>query len=311
MFSNYVLVNESRIAGMDLSHYLDLTRCFTFFPENLDNLPTKSLTPGSVGLNACTLRGFGRTRFNIDVSLRTADGKGHWRAKALIDSGAEGIFLDRKFAAANKIPRQELSGTVPVYNVDGTENSSGGITHITALEMQAQTHKENLRFYITDLGGSDVILGLPWLEKHNPDIDWRSKEVSFGADADDESGDTSESEGPSIRRIDATRAERRRWKRQGVLEHFKDEIWISAGHTYSTLIAEKAGAEKRKKSFDETVPEHYREFRDLFDEEEPNKLPEHKPYDHKIELKEGTPDQGMSRVHPCRYLHPCHRYLWR
>ncbi|KAG2053966.1 hypothetical protein BDR06DRAFT_884957 [Suillus hirtellus] len=32
-------------------------------------------------------------------------------------------------------------------------------------------------FLITSLGGEDAILGMTWLKKENPDIDWTKKEV--------------------------------------------------------------------------------------------------------------------------------------
>jgi hypothetical protein len=34
-------------------------------------------------------------------------------------------------------------------------------------------------FYVTALGDQNLILGLPWLEKHNPIIDWMEKTLEF------------------------------------------------------------------------------------------------------------------------------------
>ena len=34
-------------------------------------------------------------------------------------------------------------------------------------------------FYVTTIGDQDLILGLPWLEKHNPIIDWKEKTLEF------------------------------------------------------------------------------------------------------------------------------------
>ena len=33
---------------------------------------------------------------------------------------------------------------------------------------------------IVDLGRPQVVLGMPWLTKHNPHIDWEKKTVTFG-----------------------------------------------------------------------------------------------------------------------------------
>ncbi|KDQ33977.1 hypothetical protein PLEOSDRAFT_1080989 [Pleurotus ostreatus PC15] len=34
-----------------------------------------------------------------------------------------------------------------------------------------------MTLYVTNLGNVDVILGLTWLKKHNPEIDWKTGEV--------------------------------------------------------------------------------------------------------------------------------------
>ena len=34
-------------------------------------------------------------------------------------------------------------------------------------------------FFVTTLGDQNLILGLPWLEKHNPNIDWKEKTLEF------------------------------------------------------------------------------------------------------------------------------------
>ncbi len=49
-------------------------------------------------------------------------------------------------------------------------------------------------------------------------------------------------------------------------------------------LAAKANAEKKTKMFEEMVPEWCRDFKDLFDKENFDKLPEPKPWDHAIEL---------------------------
>ncbi|THH07106.1 hypothetical protein EW145_g3606 [Phellinidium pouzarii] len=52
-------------------------------------------------------------------------------SNALIDSGAEGKFIDSKFVAKHRIPVRKLVKPIPVHNVDGTPNQNGTITHYT------------------------------------------------------------------------------------------------------------------------------------------------------------------------------------
>ena len=40
-------------------------------------------------------------------------------------------------------------------------------------------------FYVMTIGDQDLILGLPWLEKHNPIIDWKEKTLEFRASSED------------------------------------------------------------------------------------------------------------------------------
>jgi len=64
--------------------------------------------------------------------------------------------------------------TVP-YN--GTDNSEGAITHEIEVNMFYKGHVERVRMDICKLGKIDVILGMPWLAAHNPEIDWKKGEV--------------------------------------------------------------------------------------------------------------------------------------
>jgi hypothetical protein len=50
--------------------------------------------------------------------------------------------------------------------------------------------------------------------------------------------------------------------------------------------------------FEEIVPEEYRQHTKVFSEIESKRLPEHKPYDHAINLKPETPETIQSKVYP-------------
>ena len=40
-------------------------------------------------------------------------------------------------------------------------------------------------FYVTTIGDQDLIFRLPWLEKHNPVIDWKEKTLEFQSSSED------------------------------------------------------------------------------------------------------------------------------
>ena len=99
--------------------------------------------------------------------------------KALLDSGATGMFIDKKFAEGNRIAMWSLDKPIQVYNVDGTLNQGGSITYEVTLMMSHKGHKEKVVFKVCDLGKSTVIIGYTWLQKHNSMIDWKTDGIKF------------------------------------------------------------------------------------------------------------------------------------
>lgn len=59
---------------------------------------------------------------HIEVQLQTMDTGVKIGVIALLDSGATGLFIDRKFVEENHLNTRKLSRAIPVYNVDGTLN---------------------------------------------------------------------------------------------------------------------------------------------------------------------------------------------
>ena len=212
----------------------------------------------------------------------------------MIDSGAEGLFINRKFVERHEFPTVPLHRPIPVKNIDGTNNQGGAITHTVALHLSARTHEEDLRFFVTDLGGDDLILGLPWLEKHNPPVDWNSGiQLGKRAETPSEDGDV-----PPLQRISASRRLRREWKKSNLVEDCTDEIYVGAGYTYSQAIAAKQDEGKRARTYEEIVPEYAREFDKVFSEEESHRLPARRPWDHAVELKVDAPETHKSKIYP-------------
>ena len=99
--------------------------------------------------------------------------------KALIDSGSEGKFIDQNFAQSLGIKQMALEEPIKVFNVDGTWNKRGTITHYMELDLLIGEWIKKLRLYVTGLGKQKVLLGFTWLRKENPDIDWKQRKIRW------------------------------------------------------------------------------------------------------------------------------------
>jgi len=99
--------------------------------------------------------------------------------KALLDSGATGLFMDMTFAREKGFKMERMKNPLLVKNVDRTVNVGGAITHQVKCNMFFKKHVERVRMDICNLGKTEVILGMPWLAAHNPEIDWEKGEVKM------------------------------------------------------------------------------------------------------------------------------------
>jgi len=99
--------------------------------------------------------------------------------KALLDSGATGLFMDMTFAREKGFKMERIKNPLLVKNVDGTVNTGGAIMHQVECNMFFKGHVERVRMNVYNLGKTEVILGMPWLAVHNPEIDWEKGEVKM------------------------------------------------------------------------------------------------------------------------------------
>ena len=104
--------------------------------------------------------------------MKLENGRLQTTTAAMVDSGATGLFMSRRFAEEKGLRRLRLKKPIQVFNIDGTLNQSGSIEEFAQLAIMVDGHKHWVDFLITDLGGENVILGLPWLRRLNPEVDW-------------------------------------------------------------------------------------------------------------------------------------------
>ncbi|EKM54642.1 uncharacterized protein PHACADRAFT_197072 [Phanerochaete carnosa HHB-10118-sp] len=175
------------------------------------------------------------------------------------------------------------------HKADGAhkDTSAGAITYYAKLKVKIRLRApEEYDFFITDIGPENIILELPWLKKVNPTIDWETGKMTL-PDSSEASPDSPVS--PSLNKVEANRAERRAWVKAGILDNATDKVYCLAGYTYSQKVAVKQNKEKYLKTFEQLVPKEYHRHAHVFSETDSTRLPEHRAWDHAIDLKADAP----------------------
>jgi Retroviral aspartyl protease len=116
---------------------------------------------------------------DIKVEIVTTDTQETKSVKALLDCGADGLFIDQDYVRKNQLTTRALTCPIPVYNVDGMANEAGSICEVIDVVLQYRDHAERAQFTVTGLGNQDMILGYSWLREHNPEVDWSTGEVKM------------------------------------------------------------------------------------------------------------------------------------
>ena len=128
---------------------------------------------------------------------------------------------------------------------------------------------------VLSLGWQQVILGMPWLHKWNPRIDWLSNTVSIPRSPASPPPDYIPQQ--YLLRWLGLDADQKISCRLN-----KRQAWLNGEQinktTISTQIAQAAQLS------DPIIPEWCKDFRDVFLEKTHNQLPPHCPYDYTIEL---------------------------
>jgi hypothetical protein len=119
----------------------------------------------------------GRNSLHILLDLQSVKTAARVSVKALVDCGATRDFIDSEYVISRNLPVRRLSQPIPVLNMDGSPNQAGGITSMVDMVVDYKGHSERIQLAVTRLGKQHVILGYSWLQKHNPEINWETKEV--------------------------------------------------------------------------------------------------------------------------------------
>jgi hypothetical protein len=131
---------------------------------------------------------------------------------AFLDCGAQTSLIGEHLVSRHNLPRHLLDTPLSLRTFDGRPSTSGTVTQgvLTHLRIKSvNSHSEFKSFGIARMP-YDIMLGLDWLRRHNPAIDWSSETLTFsccnsGPRPKDASASlpTESSDDPSIDHIDS------------------------------------------------------------------------------------------------------------
>ena len=157
-----------------------------------------------------------------------------------------------------------------VKNIDGTYNSGGAITYQVEVNVYYKNHVERMRIDVCDLGRMEVILGMPQLAAHNPEINWETEEVKM-------------MRCPPLCGGVKIKEKRKKGRRVVMLEEKKIVKWAIDDKEDQGREEE---IEEDHRKIEEIVPGRFLKWRKVFGKVELERMPMRKVWDHIIDLKE-------------------------
>jgi hypothetical protein len=235
----------------------------------------------------------------VDVEIESTDTVVKRCTQALIDCGATGCFIDIEWAKLNNVPTRPLTKTILViYNVDGTANDAGAITDIADVILRYENHSERIQLAVTRLGKQSLILGYNWLCNHNPEINWQTKDVNMSHCPLQCS--TCRAEDKRDAKIQKSMTSQINACRLGAFPRMVEEDEDESPHMDTDETDEEA--QDTGPAFDDNLDSDIvniiiEEDDRVFSETAFESLPEHRKWDHAIEL-ECEPSPGFRKVYP-------------
>jgi hypothetical protein len=122
-----------------------------------------------------------KPQLDLKVSVTISDTQERISVKALLDSSCTKSCVDEKFVEARQLQTFPTEQAIPVYNADKKLN--GYIREYVELvlavtDVNGNEHTEVRTLPVVNLRGThNIFLGFDWLQEHNPEVDWPTKQL--------------------------------------------------------------------------------------------------------------------------------------
>jgi hypothetical protein len=231
------------------------------------------------------------------LKIHIQDSNEHpYTVDALLDSGASSIYISSSFVNQHSIPSKRLPYPMFAYNADDTRNKAT-ITHHANLTMTIQGHKSNTWAYVTELGAKTMIVGMTWLQEHNPVINWITGQIAFTR-CPTSCGGSIQTIKNLARLVEFSVATD---SSPGYLQEIRHEI-NSTKENVSTRLAIEDLKNTKTLTIEDIRKGPFADYADVFEDAGYQEVPPHRPWDHAIDLVPNWESkQWKPRIYPLTY----------
>ena len=229
----------------------------------------------------------------IKIGLERLDMQEEVMVEALLDSGATGLVISLEFARKKGFKLKKLERPMQVRNVDGSFNREGPIENMVEVNVYYKGYMERTEIDVIGEQKWGVILGMPWLERHNPEIDWKTGEVKMTR-CPEECGKQwrpkQEKSGWEKQKEEEAREEKeeRREKKEKKKNQKKGKmVEVKKVAEEWEIWDEEEEAAKSEVEAKKLVPEKFYWWIKVFGRKQSERMPTRKLWDHAIDVKEG------------------------
>ena len=114
----------------------------------------------------------------IDVDFKAPEAEEWTMTIAMVDCGGQGSFINSNLSQSYQLPRQPKSPPISLILADGSQSRTSHVTHFNPLLLRTAGHEEPVGLDIAATA-HDIILGMPWLAKHDPAIRFGQQNLTF------------------------------------------------------------------------------------------------------------------------------------
>jgi len=91
--------------------------------------------------------------------------------EVLLDSGATGLVMSSEFVRKQGFKLRKIEKLIYMRNIDNSFNKEGPIKYMVKVNIYYQGYRERTEIDVIEGQKWNIILEMPWLARHNPEID--------------------------------------------------------------------------------------------------------------------------------------------